>query len=781
MFARTIIQTVLSLAALAGLPGLRAPADPVADGVTLALRQTVTPTLMGFEVKFDPYFYPPFPAGWRLTLRRLDHMHPAFLRVMMEPQRSLTTRWLVLLHCCLTCAVASLGQPAQAVAPPVKAMPAYDIHAPVYPVTYTDAQKDAQREAGRDILRQINDALAAGAHAFTVPPGVYRLPASGNDGLKYVNGDGCLNFRGVRGFTLHLAHTEFVLENGSTFLAPEDASDIAVLGPVVFDADPLHLTQGVVTARDEATGLTTVKIMPGYKVDYAPKGQIDAFSPQGVYLENPSWAGYTDLTVLDRAQGLIQLKAGAKGLYQPGNLVALRDGGPVFLSAGGKGAHNLTLRDIEIDTGVGFAWGGGTGDWNFLNVKGIRRPGTNRLYGAGGCQVHNDGGNVTFDGCEFSNCADDLVDYSGGGLFTCERQESPRTVVTWGGGLSVGDTVNFYTSGGFQQDAAAKVVAVADITDPAIQADARHLIKDILKARDNGDKPLRRVTLDRDVTVSAGDYMENGSANRPDHFTVRNCYFHDAGVRVMIQGFRHGLFENNTFERVSGGLALTCDAWWFEGPTVQDIVVRDNVFRDTAFRDGWGTGKAALAIGAGWAEGHTDPALPCATHGATVTGNTFIGSSTGAIQISNTDHVIVANNVIRRPYALAAPGGAIHLLGVADATVAGNRVWGSPGPCVLAEGSRRLSVRDNVLMDTYRRLPSPVKDVPDAVIGIVNCAQTQVTDNRVDGTDAASAVFVAGSAGTMVRGNTTLHMKTPGAAPVGTGAGNTGLQVAVTP
>ncbi|MDQ2800783.1 MAG: right-handed parallel beta-helix repeat-containing protein, partial [Armatimonadota bacterium] len=196
---------------------------------------------------------------------------------------------------------------------------------------------------------------------------------------------------------------------------------------------------------------------------------------------------------------------------------------------------------------------------------------------------------------------------------------------------------------------------------------------------------------------------ENGSANRPDHFTIRNCYFHDSGVRVMIQGFRHGLFENNRFERISGGLALTCDAWWFEGPTCQDIVVRGNVFQNTAFRNAWGTGKAALIIGAGWAEGKTNPALPCAFRGAIVEGNTFLDSSTGAISVSNADHVVVQNNVIRRPFTLAKPAGAIQLNGVADARVWNNRVVDCPGPALSIHGSRRVSVQGNLFPAAARQ------------------------------------------------------------------------------
>ena len=139
---------------------------------------------------------------------------------------------------------------------------------------------------------------------------------------------------------------------------------------------------------------------------------------------------------------------------------------------------------MDVYTEAGIGWGSGTGDWKFLNVKGIRRPGTSRLMAAGGCQMGSPGGSVTFDGCEFGNTADDLVDYFGGGLFTCERQEAPRTVVTWGGGCGRRHRELLHEHGGSSRTGPPSRGRVADITDPAMQADAHHLVKDVLKARD---------------------------------------------------------------------------------------------------------------------------------------------------------------------------------------------------------------------------------------------------------------------------------------------------------
>lgn len=187
----------------------------------------------------------------------------------------------VLLSACLTSVGAAQGGEANAVA--------YNANSPVYPVSYTEAQKNAQRDAGRAVVKEINAAIAAGAKSFTVPPCVYRLPAKGPDRE--------IKLWKVKGFALHLANTEWALENGGGFIFPQECENISVLGPVKFDADPLCFFQGTVLAHDDNTGLTRVRIMPGYKVDLAPKFRLAA-PEAAIQLQGVDKARLWDNTVI---------------------------------------------------------------------------------------------------------------------------------------------------------------------------------------------------------------------------------------------------------------------------------------------------------------------------------------------------------------------------------------------------------------------------------------------------------------------------------------------------
>ena len=452
-----------------------------------------------------------------------------------------------------------------------------------------------------------------------------------------------------------------------------------------------------VQAYDAKTGLATLQIMPGYEVSNAEKGVVDAFSPTGVYLENPSWASYQHLIVLDaatrRAQVKLDTSDAARQIYKVGNLLSLSIH-PTDNIIVSRNTDGFTLQDIDIYRSSGIGWGGGTGDWKFINVKGIRRPGTNRLAGSGGMQMSNTEGNVLIDSCEFSTTADDLVDYGGGGTFMVLKQEAPRVVLTWRGKYGVGDTLNFYDHTDFHPVGVAKVVAVEDLNDAGLQVEARGVIKNINKGRaTDDDQPLRRVTLDHDVTVAPGNFADNATSNRADHFTVRNSYFHDAGVRVMLQGFKHGLIENNRFERISGGLSMAVDFWWWGGPANQDITVRNNVFKQTTFRNGWGTGRAAIEIAAG--EGPQDPTKGVVIHGVNITGNSFEDSSQAAILIANAAAVVIKNNVIQRAYMAGKPAGVIQLRVVDGAQVEGNTISASPGEGIVTKNSHAVTIRNN--------------------------------------------------------------------------------------
>ncbi len=565
----------------------------------------------------------------------------------------------------------------------------YNVHAPEAPVAYTSAQKEGQQEAGAKIVAQINAAIAAKETSFTIAPGVYRIAKA-------------FQLVGVHNFTLRMVGVELIIGSGSLIVG-RDSSNLTFLGPAKIDSEANVHTQGIVRAYDAATGLCDVEIMPGYELSDSAKGTVEAFSTAGVYLENPSWVGYEGLKVVDAPKRLAQAKLGVdkagertyKTLYQPGNLLAFRlHGSPLLVSS--QNIHGLTLKDLDVYTGSGIGWGGGTGDFRFINIKGIRRPGTNRLMGSGGMQMSNLGGSVLIDGCEFSNVADDLVDYGGGGTFMVLKPESPRRIITWRGSYKVGDTLNFYGHTDFHLLGSAQVLAVEELKDEALQVLARDVVKNINKGADTGDEqPVRRVTLDRDVQVSPGNFVDNGTSNRAQQFTIRNSYFHDAGVRVMLQGFKHGLIENNRFERISGGLSMAVDFWWWGGPANQDITVRNNVFRSTTFRNGWGTGRASVEIAAG--EGPKDPTQGVAIHGVNISGNTFDSSSNAAILVANASDVIVRDNIIRDAFTLGTPVGVIQLRSVERAQVENNTIQGSRGKGIILKNSHAVTVRNNTI------------------------------------------------------------------------------------
>ena len=580
----------------------------------------------------------------------------------------------------------------------------YDVHAPVSPVTYTDVQRAAQRTAYLSVQRDMAAKVKAGAAGYTVPPGVYRIAANA-PGLP-------LNAKGT---ALRVAGCEFILENHGTFLgwsrAWGELASLSILGPVKFDDDPHRSTQGVIRAYDPETGIAQVEIMPGYRTDLGEKAGMMVYSPSGKATAAVFYEGYDGGKALGGR--LFQMNLGkardlAASHVDParnrvGNYVSVGLAGDWFLSL--DGVNNLTLRDVDVYVGgVGLAWGGGR-NWSFLNVRGIPRPGTNRLGGISGTQV-TVSGRVLFDGCELSGGGDDLIDVSGGGMAEVLRQDSPTRITVYQARAWAGDTLQFYDGKPYLPIGTAVAASADEVpkSDPEYAALIKKAQEVAAATPSNFDRnwigAVTRITLRTPLALPVGSFMMDRAGREAFlQMTVRRCYFHDCGGHVLSQGFNQGLFEDNRFENVHGGLHCAPDTWNWRSPG-QHLIVRRNVFRSVTNSTGWPHNEAALVAGAG--AGAAGPAQSAAAQEISISDNLFLGSVTGGVYLSDAGRVTVTGNRFDGIQGWAGYGDSggnppIALNAVLDGVVSGNRIARSAGPAISIANSSRVRVVHNSL------------------------------------------------------------------------------------
>ena len=611
-------------------------------------------------------------------------------------QHKMLKQWRATIVFCLAGAAALLGAAAQAAAtepaPPV-GHAFYDRDAPVESVPCTEAQKAFQTVAGHALLAKINSALAAGAHVFTVPPGVYRL-AHG------------IGLGDSQGFQLNAAGCTFILVNtDAAFVSGGDCTDIAIIGPMTIDHAPYGLSQAIITASDMDTGVVKVRIMPGYSTDISAKGIGTLYKPDGTQIMLPSWGSYSGVKAENAAGRLFRLvpPKGTAGLFAVGNLVSLPvNAGVSPVAFAFKSLHNVRLQDIQLGSGGPLLTGGQSGDSRFLRIKNGPLPGTSRLASGSSMQSWNSGGTVLFDGCEFGSSTDDLMDFQGSGLhmFYRTQPDNPRQIVVWnwfgGIGFGQGDRITLYDPKSFNTVAHATVVSAVPLTDEAVRKEANHLADvDNTFHLQRGGQSLTLVTLDAPLAATPGDLLENVSG-RVKSFTITRCRFHDSAVRVMVEGFSKGTFTDNTFERVNGGLSLATDVWWPQGGAMENILVRGNVFKDSPYNTGWGSEGASLNIGPLWNHAPLKAGEGYANKNILITGNHFHGSAQAAVSVADAADVTITGNVIDG--ALTSDGrGAVVLDVVGNADVSGNTVLHCKGPVVYIYHSQGVRAARNFL------------------------------------------------------------------------------------
>lgn len=519
---------------------------------------------------------------------------------------------------------------------------AYDAKAPASLVSYTSVQKEVQRAEAARALGEMKAALDAGRASYTFRAdgptrGVYRF-----------GGSRPFDIWKRSGFSVIARGCTFLMDgmSGELFLVAQ-SRDISIVGPLTIDADPLQFSQARVLRSDATAKTMDIEVMKGYP--QPPKEErMMLFGADGVWLSpQKQWPflGYKAFRWLDQARrlGRIAVEPEIIALMRPGLLLTLGQGQGIGTLSDVEG---MTIQDVTLHTGCTalVAWGaGGSGAWRYSRVRAIPRPGTSRLIGGSGPQQSfGPGSRVSFVDCEFSGSTDDNLNVSAGSVGMVYKRESARVVTLLRGRYAVGDTLRFLGNSTFAPRGQAQVLAVQEIADQVLRSDAYSVQKTQARRRESDSAPLLRVTLDADVAPEQADTVENLSA-RGELFEMRGCKWTNSTVRVMVQGFKRGVFENNLFTRIGQGLSVTTDLWWWEGGSWDSALIRGNTFRQTPYVTYWNTSALRYGPAAEAAEGATAIFGP-----VEIARNTIEGGSGNGIGVHNASGYTLRDNAISK-------------------------------------------------------------------------------------------------------------------------------------
>ena len=633
----------------------------------------------------------------------------------------------------------------------------YDVNLPHFPVTYTEVQKLAQHEAGVALVKTVMAAVKGGKTEYRAKPGIYRLP-KGADFEMGGSGD----------FALHLPDCELILESveDRSLFKFGKAKSFTLTGPLKIDCDPLIESQGRITAADVEKRQFTVEVIKGYHA-LAPgkrnRESLHTFTPQGVWLPDPFYPEFDwkDAAIAPDGRTItIHMSKDIKRdywemLYKVGNLVTVGNAGcGVLFCIWPEQLGTLSIEDMDF-YGGGLAWGNATGDSTLRRVRGMRRPGTNRLTGGGGWQSSKSRGRVTFDSCEFRTTNDDILDLASGSMDMIWQQESQRTCViwTWNGHHydqdPVGSTFAFYRKD-FAPIAKA-TLAVAPERIPDAQGKqwvdpAAKLIRTKLDFKDFSDgRAFWRLTFDHDIVVDPGTLVED-IATRQMEVVMRNCTWLDCGMRVMVQGGRKIEITNNHFVRIASGLNVCTDAWWWQGETVHDVLIASNVLISSSYGNMWNTGRSAISVHNG-NKPIADFPGGYPNDDVVIRDNLILGAASAAIIVQNADRVHITGNDCRDVFSNKDGSAAIAVSGCANLQITDNHISGSPFPAILTEWIDGVDSRGN----RANNLGNAVKPIFMMVLDHVRKATAQ--DNHADKSHLKAVIRVGNSAGVELSGN----------------------------
>ena len=183
--------------------------------------------------------------------------------------------------------------------------------------------------------------------------------------------------QGTKDFTLTLANVEIVAEVASGFFMLYENRNLTVRGPLALDAEPFRFSQCEVTGSDGETYLE-LRPMPGYEAPTAD-GKFLVFDARGrLFPTGQVWPQGIE----DVGDGRLRMKLdkdtlSIPGLAKPGNYLTMH-GGPGGFEVNQN--HGVTIEHVRGYCGGEVSGPQGDSQDRFINMRGMRRPGTNRLF-----------------------------------------------------------------------------------------------------------------------------------------------------------------------------------------------------------------------------------------------------------------------------------------------------------------------------------------------------------------------------------------------------------------
>jgi len=334
-----------------------------------------------------------------------------------------------------------------------------------------------------------------------------------------------------------------------------------------------------------------------------------------------------------------------------------------------------------------FSLAKGYGDHRIINCKGIPRPGTCRLMGgyAIGRIMDLEKGPLVDRAVQYHS-EDDAYHICGHYYALPALKGQVMALPTHdGAGLRPGLAVDIYDAE--RRSALYRGLEVTRVLSSRYQGDASTVIE-----------------LDQAINVPAGANITFPSLNN-DGWAIRNSYFFHCYQRLLNQGGRGAVFENNYVERLGQGCYFPSSYDGSEGGRIDGVRVGGNIFVDAAINP---AGAALNTI--------SDPRFLELSKNVHMQDNIIIGPGMLGIHFRRVTGGEISGNLIVDPLAL---------------TAGAKPEFDRPDKAVVIEQSSNVTARNNVLIER-REFTRPDPSTGDRFADIGDRANRNVVsdDNR---------------------------------------------------